>query len=417
MLKTFQALSNHNYRLFWSGQIVSLVGTWMQSTAQAWLVLQLTGSPLAMGVVTALQTLPILLFTLVGGVFADRVAKRRFLILTQSISALQALALAVLVGTGHVQLWHVYTLAFLLGLINAFDNPTRQAFVVELVGRKDLPNAVALNSSLFNAARIIGPAVGGLTIAALGVAGAFYANAISFVPAIVSLALMRSDLFYSIPQPNKGSVVKQVSEGLGYVRHTTTAMIVVLMMGILGTFGYNFSVTLPLIAEFVFKTSAVGFGGVTAFMGVGSLLGGLVLAYRSQATYRLLLGSSALFAVFLFALALSRSYALTLALLIPLGMASIAYTATSNTLLQMNTPDHLRGRVMSIYFLLFAGSTPIGGFITGWLASRIGVPETIALEAVICFVGVIYGMRYYQRHQGEIPVEQQAGSRRPALRA
>ncbi len=417
MLKTFQALSNHNYRLFWSGQIISLIGTWMQSTAQAWLVLQLTGSPLAMGVVTALQTLPILLFTLFGGVFADRVPKRRFLILTQCVSALQALTLALLVTFGHIQLWHVYALAFLLGLVNAFDNPTRQAFVVELVGRKDLPNAVALNSSLFNAARILGPAIGGLTIAWLGVAGAFYANAISFIPAMVTLALMRSDLFFSVPRPSKGNVVKQVSEGLDYVRHTTTAFIVVLMMGILGTFGYNFSVTLPLIAEFVFKASAVGFGGLTALMGVGSLLGGLVLAYRSQATYRLLLASSALFALFLFALAFSRLYGLTLALLIPLGMASIAYTATSNTLLQMNTPDHLRGRVMSIYFLLFAGTTPIGGFITGWLASRIGVPETIALEAVICLVGVLYGVRYYRRHEAEIPAEQRSAARPPAVQA
>ncbi|CAN5513358.1 MFS transporter [soil metagenome] len=405
MLKIFQAFKNYNYRLFWSGQVISLTGTWMQTTAQAWLVLQLTKSPLAVGLVTALQTLPILLFTLFGGVFADRVPKRKFLIFTQIVSAGQALVLAVLTGMGLVQLWHLYVLALLLGTINAFDNPTRQAFVAEMVPREDLPNAVALNSSLFNAARIIGPAIGGVTIATLGIAGAFYANAVSFIPAIATLWAMRSALFFAAPPPVQGNVFKQVGEGLFYVTHTTSAFIIVIVMAILGTFGYNFSVTLPLIAEFVLHTNAVGFGALTAFMGVGSLFGALILAYRSQATYPLLLVSSALFSIFLLGVALSHVFLLTGVLLVLLGFASIAYTATSNTLLQLNTPDYLRGRVMSIFFLLFAGTTPIGGFITGTVATYIGVPETLMIEALICAVGAAIGLRYYYRHRAEIPGE------------
>ncbi len=414
MPRTFQAFRNYNYRLFWGGQLVSLTGTWMQTIGQSWLVLRLTNSPFAVGLVTALQTLPILLLTLFGGVFADRVPKRRFLIGTQIVSALQALALAYLTMTGQVQLWHVYILALILGTVNAFDNPTRQAFIVEMVGREDLPNAVALNSSLFNAARIVGPAIGGLAIGALGIAGAFYANAASFGPAILAMALMRPEMLHAVPKPARGNVFKQVGEGLSYVRSTTPALVVIIMMAVLGTFGYNFSVTLPLIAEFVLHTSAVGFGGLTAFMGVGSLVGALVLAYRSQATYRLLMGSAAVFGVFLLAVAFSPWYPLTAGLLILLGVASIAYSATANTLLQLNTPDHLRGRVMSIYFLLFAGTTPIGGFLTGLAANHIGVPETLMLEALICLVGIFLGVRYYRRHEADIPAAQRAAPLRGA---
>ncbi|MFN8483669.1 MAG: MFS transporter [Anaerolineae bacterium] len=408
MTRTFHAFRSYNYRLFWLGQLVSLTGTWMQTIGQSWLVLQLTASPLAVGIVTALQTLPILLFTLFGGVFADRVPKRKFLLLTQVISALQALVLGILVYTGRVQLWQVYALALVLGIINAFDNPTRQAFIVELVGREDLPNAVALNSSLFNAARIIGPAVGGVLIAVVGIATAFFLNALSFIAPIVALLLMRPERFFNVPTPVRGNVFRQIGEGLSFVRHTVPAFIVVIMMAVLGTFGYNFSVTLPLIAEFVLHTSAAGFGLLTSFMGIGSLIGALLLANRSQATFPLLLGSSVLFAVFLAAVALSTVLPVTAVLLILLGFASISYTATSNTLLQLNAPDQLRGRVMSIYFLLFAGTTPIGGFITGWLANRIGVSETLLIEAAICFVGVLVGIRYYTAHRAQIPEAQTA---------
>lgn len=406
MLKTFQAFQSYNYRLFWFGQLISLTGSWMQTTGQAWLVLRLTNSPFAIGLVTALQTLPILLFSLFGGVLADRVPKRQFLMFTQIVAGLQALVLAMLVSSQRVQLWHIYGLALLLGTVNAFDNPTRQAFVVEMVGRETLSNAIALNSSLFNAARIVGPAVGGVLIGTLGLADAFYANAISFVAVILALWAMRPEQFFAVPAPVRGNVFTQVGEGLTYVWQTPTAFAVIIMMAVLGVFGYNFSVTLPLIAEFVLHTDAIGFGSLTAFMGVGSLLGALALAYYSRATYPLLLLSSAIFALFLFILALASYLPVTAGVLVLLGLASIAYTATSNTLLQLNTPDHLRGRVMSIYFLLFAGSTPIGGFITGAVANYIGVPETILIEALLCAVGVALGVYYYNRHRAEIPSTQ-----------
>lgn len=344
MLKTFQAFQYYNYRLFWFGQLISLTGSWMQTTGQAWLVLRLTNSPFAVGLVTALQTLPILLLSLFGGVFADRVPKRQFLVVTQIVAGRQALVLALLVSTGTIQLWHIYGLALLLGTVNVFDNPTRQAFVVEMVGREALPNAIALNSSLFNAARIVGPAVGGVLIGTLGLADAFYANAISFVAVIIALWAMRPEHFFAVPVPVRGNVFTQVGEGLTYVWQTPTAFAVIIMMATLGTFGYNFSVTLPLIAEFVLHTDAIGFGSLTAFMGFGSLLGALALAYYARATYPLLLISSAVFSLFLLVLALSSYFPIMVSLLVLLGIASIAYTATSNTLLQLNTPDHLRGR-------------------------------------------------------------------------
>ncbi len=412
MLKMFQAFKYYNYRLFWFGQLISLTGTWMQMTGQAWLVLRLTTSPFAVGLVTALQTLPILLFSLFGGVFADRVPKRQFLMLTQTVAAIQALILAILVGTNLVQLWHIYILALLLGMVNAFDNPTRQAFVVEMVGREDLPNAIALNSSLFNAARIVGPAVGGLMIATLGIADTFYANAISFIGVLAALVAMRPEHFFAVPAPVRGNIFRQVGDGVRYVTQTPSALAVVIVMVSLGIFGYNFSVTLPLIAEFVLHTDAIGFGALTAFMGIGSLLGALALAYQSRTTYPFLLTSAAFFSLLLLSVAFTSFFPVTVTLLIALGFASIAYTATSNTLLQLNTPDHLRGRVMSIYFLLFAGSTPIGGFITGVLADYVGVPETLAIEAVVCAVGVTVGVYYYTRHRTTIPIEQQ----RPMVR-
>jgi MFS family permease len=401
MFRTFRALRNYNFRLFWFAQAISLTGTWMHSIGQSWLVLQLTNSPVAVGTVIALQTLPVLFLALFGGVFADRVPKRDFLVFTQSAAALQALTMAILTGSGRIALWHVYVLALVLGLTNAFDNPTRQAFVVEMVGREDLPNAVALNSSLFNAARIIGPAVGGLTIAFLGISGAFYANAASFVPVVVALLLMRTHLLFAPHHHQSRNVFREVGEGLSYARRTAAVFIVVIIMGVVGTFGYNFQVTLPLIADFVLHTNAVGFGGLTSFMGIGSLIGGLALAYISRASYPMLLVGSAMFALLLFLVALSASFPLTATLLVLLGLASIAYTATANTLLQLNSPEHLRGRVMSIYFLLMQGSTPIGGFLTGVAANRIGVSPTIQGEALLCALGVLTGVWYYRSPQQE----------------
>lgn len=386
--RTFDSLSIYNYRVFWIGQLVSLSGTWMQSTAQAWLVLKLTNSPLALGTVTVLQFLPITLLTLFGGVLADRLPKRLVVLSTQTTAALQALLLAFLVLTNTVQLWEIYVLAFVLGVINAFDNPTRQAFVAELVGPDHLQNAIALNSSLFNAARVVGPALGGVIIAAFGIWQAFLFNAVSFVPIIIALFLVKPDELFDVVKPKRGAMFKQLADGIRYAVTTREALLILSTMAVIGTFGYNFTTILPLIAQYVLHTQASGFGLLTSAVGLGSLVAALGVASAGRTSIRVLLGAAAAFSLLLIGVGLSHALPLTLALLAALGVASIVFSASANTRLQLATPPELRGRVMSLYFLLFAGTTPIGGFLVGVLSSRIGVPGTTVLFGGACLLGV-----------------------------
>lgn len=394
----FRALRVRNYRLFWLGQIVSLSGSWMQTTAQAWLVLQLTQSPFALGLVTTLQFLPIMLLSLVGGVLIDRFSKHRMVLTTQVLALIQATIFGVLVGTGLIQLWHVYILAAIQGMINAFDNPARQAFVPELSGREHLVNAIALNSMLFNSARIVGPAVGGILIAQFGIASALYLNAASFIAVIVGLLMMDTTQFFT-PQQRRGgeSVRQQVGEGLGYVWRTPAVLQIMLVVAAIGTFGYNFSVVLPLLAGFVLHTDAAGFGSLSAFLGIGSLLAAITTAYSKQVTVRRLLLGSGMFSLVLALVAFSTNFALSAVLLVALGFAGITFATTANTLLQLKVPDELRGRVMSIYILLFAGSTPIGGFLIGSLSDTIGVSWTLLVCAALCLAGVIGATLYHRR--------------------
>lgn len=395
----FRALRVRNYRLFWLGQIISLSGTWMQTTAQAWLVLQLTQSPFALGLVTTLQFLPIMLLSLVGGVLIDRFSKHRMVLTTQVLALIQATIFGVLVGTGLIQLWHVYILAAFQGTVNAFDNPARQAFVPELSGREHLVNAIALNSMLFNTARIVGPAVGGLLIAQFGIASALYLNAASFIAVIVGLLMMDQTQFFASPAQRRGAapIRQQVAEGLSYVWRTPTVLQVMLVVAAIGTFGYNFSVVLPLLAGFVLHTDAAGFGSLSAFLGVGSLLAAITTAYTKQVTVRRLLLGSGMFSLVLALVAFSTNFALSTGLLVALGFAGITFATTANTLLQLTVPDELRGRVMSIYILLFAGSTPIGGFLIGSLSDTIGVSWTLLVCAGLCLAGVIGATLYHRR--------------------
>jgi MFS family permease len=396
-LRGFSALQTRNYRLFWIGQLISLTGTWVQTTAQGWLVLQLTDSPLALGLVTTLQFLPSMLLSLFGGAIADRFAKFRLIKLTQSAALVQAAIFGVLVGTGAIQLWMVYALALMLGLISALDTPVRQAFVIELVRREDVPNAVALNSLLFNTARIFGPAVAGILIARLGLAPAFYINAVSFVGVLTGLFMMDPRAFRAVPPRSYGSVLEGVAEGVRYAWRTPAVLLVLTVMAFIGTFGYNFNVVLPLISGYVLRTDAVGFGMLSTAMGVGSLAGALAVAYAGAVTPRRLLTGAAAFSVLLGAVALSRALPLTLGLLVLLGGAGIIFTTSANTLVQLTVPDALRGRVVSLYWLLFAGTTPIGAFLIGTLAEQIGVAETLALCAALCLVGVGIGWGYWRR--------------------
>ena len=393
----FVALRVRNFRLFWFGQLISLSGTWMQSIGQAWLVLTLTQSPFAVGTVTTLQFLPMTFLVLFGGVFADRVPKRRFLVGTQTAAMLQALALGVLVSTGAVRIWHIYLLALALGLNNAFDNPTRLAFVPEMVGRELVANAVALNSTLFNAARIVGPALGGITIATVGIGGTFYLNAASFIPVIIALMMMRPAEFFSV-EKGEGRLFEQLREGISFAYRTPEVLLILLVMGFIGTFGYNFSTALPLLAKFVLHIGSVGFGVMTAVLGIGSLLAALAIAYTRRAGERQILLGAGVFSLLLILVGLSRWFAVTLPLLVLLGFAAIIFSASANTRLQLLSPGRLRGRVMSLYILLFAGTTPVGAFLLGNTADRIGVQPAIVLFGAISTLGVGLSVLYRASH-------------------
>jgi MFS family permease len=396
---TFRSLRNYNYRLFFFGQMISLTGTWMQTIGQAWLVLDLTHSPLALGTVTMLQFLPISLLVLFGGVIADKVPKRRLLVLTQTAAMTQAFVLAFLTWSGLIALWQIYVLATMLGLTNALDNPTRQAFVVEMVGRDDVTNAVALNSSMFNSARLIGPAVGGVIIAVVGVGAAFFINGVSFIAVIIGLLLMRPALLHPASRGGEGRLLEQLAEGLRYSLRTPSILLILILMASIGTFGYNFTVVLPLLARNVLHVGSIGFGAMTSAVGVGSLVAALALATLRKPSRRTLLVGATAFAAILAAVAASHWYALTLVLLVALGVAGISFTATANSTLQITAPDHLRGRVMSLYMLLFAGTTPIGGQLTGIMAERIGVQSTVGIEAAICALGIAAALAYLAAHR------------------
>ena len=393
----FRALRIRNYRLYWLGQIVSLTGTWMQSTAQGWLVLELTHSPLAIGLVTTFQFLPTLLFSLFGGVIADRLPKYRLILITQMAALLQAVLFTLLVGSGATQLWQIYLLALAIGIINALDMPARQSFVAELVGRELLPNAVALNSLLFNSARVIGPGLAGVLIAQVGLTPAFGLNAVSFLAVIGGLLLMRPREFQAMPPPGRGSLLTGIREGLAYTWRTPNVMLIMIVMAFVGTFGYNFTVVLPLLAGFVLHTDAMGFGTLSAALGIGSLLGALTIAYTGQVSVRRLLFGAAAFSVLLGFTAVVPVFGVAVVLLVALGFAGIMFTTSANTLLQLAVPDALRGRVLSLYWMLFAGSTPVGALLIGTLSKVLGVPETLGLCAALSLLGVGLGAAYGRR--------------------
>jgi MFS family permease len=394
----FHALSIRNFRLYWIGQLISLIGTWMQTTAQSWLVYQLTNSAFALGLVTTLQFLPVMLFSLFGGVIADRVHKRNLMVITQSAFLIQATVFGVLVGTGVIQIWHIYILAIVQGVINAIDNPVRQALPVELVGHSDVSNAVALNSMLFNAGRIVGPAVAGIIIASAGIAPALYINAASFVAVIVALLMMNPAQFVNHATRPRQHVVHELGEGLSYARRTPTVITILLVIGGIGTFGYNFSTVLPLLAGFVMHTDATGFGALSTALGIGSFIGATFVAYSHNISFkRLFIGSTA-FTLLLVLLSQSSLLPLSELILIVLGFAGILFTTTANTLIQTIVPDALRGRVMGLYVLLFVGSTPVGAFFTGTLATVIGVSPALLVEAVICAASLVIAGLYYRTH-------------------
>ena len=374
--KTFAALSVRNFRLFFIGQLISVSGTWMQSVAQGWLVLQLTGSSVDLGFAIALQYVPILLFGTYGGLVADRHEKRRILYCTQSAAGLLALTLGLLMTTHHVTVDTVFVLATLLGFVNLFDVPARQAFVQEMVGRDLITNAVSLNSVLMNSGRVIGPGVAAGLIALVGTAACFYANAASYVAVIVALALMRrSELLpMQIVQRQPG----QLRLGLKYVFETPQLRNVIIAVAVVGTFAFNFTVTLPLLAHVTFhQKSAAQYGILMGCMGIGAVLGGLLVAHRSRPTPKLLALLAVAFGLFMTLVAFAPTILWAEIALIPTGACSIAFVSSANSTLQLNSGQQMRGRVMSLYSTAFLGTTPFGAPLVGVLIAatnpRIGI--------------------------------------------
>jgi MFS family permease len=396
--ETFRAMRVRNYRLYWFGQLISISGTWMQTTAQAWVVYTLTNSPLALGTVTTLQFLPITLLTLFGGVIADRAPKRQLVLITQTLALVQATIFGILVATNTIQVWHMYILAAVQGIINAIDQPVRQAFAAELVSNEDRPNAVALNSMLFNAARIVGPAAAGILIAQTGAAPALFINAASFLAVIIAIILMNPAEFFikpmkRVPEP----AMKQLAEGLRYSRRTPAVLIVLILVGFIGTFGYNFSVVIPLLGGFVLKTDAAGFGLLSAALGIGSLLGAISTAVTRKITIGRLITGAAGFSIFFALLAVNSDLQLAMLLLAIVGFFGVLFSTNGSSLIQITVPDHLRGRVTSLYFLLFAGSTPIGATVIGTLSSTFNVTDALLFCAALCSAGVLIAWLYNRR--------------------
>ena len=382
------ALAHRNFRLFFFGQGISLIGTWMQSVALGWLVLELTNSAFAVGLNQALRSLGVLVFTLYAGVVVDRVDKRRLIVWTQVLQMLEALALALLVWTKTATTWQVMALAVLFGIVSAFDIPARQALLVELVGRDNLMNAIALNSSMFNAARIVGPAVAGVLIGATDVGMCFFLNGVSYVAVLAGLFAIRLPPF--APRAAQHSAWVGFRQAVAFVRSDARVSTIVILVAVFSVFGFPFLVLMPVVARDVVHTTARGYGLLMAAVGVGAMLGALALALAGRRVKqgRALLQSGAAFAALLVGFAAARSFGLALLLLALAGCAMIITTALANTMLQTLVPDALRGRVMAFYAFVFVGMAPLGAFQAGLVAEHRGAPIAIALGGVACLIAM-----------------------------
>ncbi|WP_112270259.1 MFS transporter [Lentzea terrae] len=382
----FGSLGIYNYRLYASGQIISLVGVWMQRVAQDWLVLELTNSPVALGIAASLQFLPVLLFSMWGGVLADRMDKRKLLLWLESALGICALVLGLLDVTGVVELWHVFVLCFLLGCFSAVETPVRQSFVVEMVGRESLTNAVAINSMMFNLARIVGPAIAGVTIVAIGTGWVFLANAISFVGVVLGIWLMRtSQLLRSDPVPREKG---QLLSGLRYVRGRPDLLTVMLLVFFIATFGMNFYMTLAIMARNVFGGDADAYGLLSTLIAVGTFAGATWAARRKTPRMSVFIGAGVVFGLLEIVSGLMPTMLLTGLMMIPVGVAMMTFNTTANATIQLAVEPEMRGRVMGVYMLVFLGGNPVGGPLMGWLGEINGRAPIIVGGVVSVLVTV-----------------------------
>ena len=393
-IPALRALASRNYRLFFAGQLVSLIGTWMQSVAQSWLVYRLSGSPVLLGLVSFAGQIPVFLLAPVGGSLADCRDRHRIIVTTQSASMALAMILAGLTLGGQVQIGHVFVLATLLGVVNAFDIPARQAFLVDMVGRDDLISAIALNSSMFNGARIVGPAMAGVLVAAVGEGWCFFANGLSYLAVLAGLLAMRLEV--RPRSPRAGSPLAHVVEGFGFVARTAPIRDLLGLLGLISLMGTPYAVLMPIFADQILHGGAKELGLLMGASGLGALLGALVLASRRgvRGLGRWVSRAAAGFGVSLIAFSLSRRFWLSEALLVPVGFSMMVEMAASNTLIQAMVPDRLRGRVMAVYSMMFMGMAPFGALLAGALAQRVGAPWTVASGGAACIAGaLVFGWR------------------------
>ena len=385
---TLRALRHRNFQLFFSGQLISLIGTWMQTVAQAWLVYRMTKSALLLGSVGFASQIPVFLVAPFGGITADRLNRQRLVIATQTAALILAGILAALTLTGVVQVWHIFVLAALLGVVNAFDIPARQSFLVDMVGKEDLMNAIALNSSMFNGARVIGPAIAGILVAKIGEGWCFAANSISYIAVIVGLSLMH---VHCVPRASKRSPIENIIEGFRWVNHTRVVRALLLLLGLVSLVGMPYTVLMPIFADKILHGGARGLGILMGATGVGALFGALTLAAKTgvKGLGRWVAFACGSFGVSLFLFSFSRSFWLSVALLLPAGYSMMLQMACSNTLVQTMVPDPLRGRVMSVYSMMFMGMAPFGAFFGGALAHRVGAPITVATGGVACLLAAL----------------------------
>jgi MFS family permease len=381
---TLRALRHRNFQLFFSGQLISLIGTWMQTIAQSWLVYRLTASPLLLGTAGFASQFPVFLVAPLGGIAADRFNRQRLVIGTQISSMILAAVLATLTLTGVVQVWHIFVLAALLGVVNAFDIPARQSFLVDMVGKEDLMNAIALNSSMFNGARIVGPAISGILVARIGEGWCFFANSVSYIAVIVGLLLMRVDRRSRLAP--SGPMLARLIEGFRFARNTGPIRALLLLLGLVSLVAMPYSVLMPLFADRVLHGGARGLGILMGATGVGALLGALTLATRSgvRGLGRWVAFSCGGFGISLVLFSLSRNFWLSAILLLPVGFGMMLQMSSSNTLIQAMVPDELRGRVMALYTMMFMGMAPFGSLFAGALAHRLGAPLTVSIGAMAC---------------------------------
>jgi MFS family permease len=392
--ESLRALRHRNYQLFFGGQFISLSGTWMQSVAQSWLVYRLTGSAILLGLVAFASQIPVFLFAPIGGAAADRSSRHRIIIVTQIAAMVLAFILAALTLTHRIHVWHLFVLAALLGVTYAFYVPAASAFVVDMVGREDLMNAIALNSSLVNGARIVGPAIAGILVATIGEGWCFFLNGASYIAVIIGLMMMRVTPHRKVPLP--GSPLAHVVEGFRFVWHAGPVRALLLLLGAVSLFGTPYAVLMPIFADQILHGGASGLGLLMGASGFGALLGAVSLAARNRVRGlgRWVAVSTAGFGASLILFSLSHSYWFSAALLLPVGFTMMIEMAASNTLIQAMVPDNLRGRVMAVYSMMFMGMAPIGALVAGSLAHRLGAPNTVLLGGAVCIVGAaVFALR------------------------